>query len=284
MTTLKENRPEIKIFNQDADHVIVSISGGKDSSMLMQYALDNYPLEKLYFVHAVIDIDWDETKQVVIDQCIHFGVADKLHFVQAIDKNKKLIGFVDILSRKKIERKTGNEVDNMFPSMDCRWCTSSLKTGPINKFARTLSGKVVILIGERHEESDKRAELEAIRFIESESIKTRQVYQLSPILPCSEREVWSCIKENKIPVHPCYDLGVSRASCAICIFSKDAEIAIAGNHAPHIVARLVKAERKLSTTFRYTKPTKKNPSGLKITIEEILKKTNSWEKVGALVD
>jgi 3'-phosphoadenosine 5'-phosphosulfate sulfotransferase (PAPS reductase)/FAD synthetase len=279
---MKENRSEIKDFIKQAfDHVVVSISGGKDSSVLMQYALDNFPLEKLIFVHATIDIDWDETKQVVIDQCIHFGVADKLHFVQAIDKTGKLIGFVDILERKKISK--GESVEQMFPSMDCRWCTSSLKTGPINKLVRTLKGNIVVLIGERAEESDQRALLEAIRFSETLSVNGRTVHHLSPILPCSEREVWSVIKENKIPVHPCYSLGVSRASCAVCIFSSNKEIAVAGNHAPHIVARLVKAERKLSTSYRYKAPTKKYPDGQRESLEMILKLEGAWDKVAELV-
>lgn len=33
-----------KDFN--ADHVVVSVSGGKDSAALMQWAVDNFPKEK----------------------------------------------------------------------------------------------------------------------------------------------------------------------------------------------------------------------------------------------
>lgn len=283
--SMKENRPEIKQFiNQKWDNVVVSISGGKDSSVLMQYWKENLThIKNVYFLHAVIDIDWDETKQVVIDQAKHFGVESNLHFVQAVDMNGKTIGIVDILERTKTKR-NGDVVENMFPSMACRWCTTAVKTGPMDKFCRALEGKTLVLIGERHEESTERSKLEAIRFDEKNSKSGREIYKFSPILPCSEKEVWTIISENKIPVHPCYSLGVSRASCAVCIFSSDKEIAVAGNHAPHIVARLVRAERKLSTSFRYSPPTKKNPEGVRTSIEQILKKENAWETVETALD
>ena len=277
--SVKENRPEIKKFiNQSWDSVVVSISGGKDSSVLMQYWSENLKhIKNVYFLHAVVDIDWDETKQVVIEQARHFGVEDKLHFVQAVDLKGKTIGIVDILERPKMSK--GKLVENMFPSKPCRWCTSAVKRSPIHRFLTKLQGRTIVLIGERAEESDERAALNAIRPLEKLSKRGREIVDFSPLLPCSEREVWSIIESNKIPVHPCYNLGVSRASCAVCIFSSDKEIGIAGNHAPHIVARLVCAERKLSTTFRYTAPTKKNPSGLKISLEQILKKENAWTRV-----
>jgi 3'-phosphoadenosine 5'-phosphosulfate sulfotransferase (PAPS reductase)/FAD synthetase len=278
--SMKENRLEIKKFiGQKWDTVVVSISGGKDSSVLMQYWKENLShVKNVIFVHAIVDIDWDETKQTVVEQARHFGVEDKLVFVQAVDATGKKIGIVDILERPKTKR-SGEVVENMFPSMSCRWCTAAVKRGPIHNLLRKLEGRTLVLIGERAEESQERAALEPIRFQEKLSVKGREIYDFSPILPCSEREVWSIIEANQIPVHPCYGLGVSRASCAVCIFSSNKEIGIAGKHAPHIVARLVKAERKLSTSFKYTAPTKKNPNGLRISLEEILRSENAWTSV-----
>lgn len=252
-----------------ADHVIVSVSGGKDSAALMSWACEMFPKEKLVAVHAVIDIDWDETLSIVREQCEFFDLP--LVEVQAVNKRGDDVGFLDILTSPRIDRKTGEEKENMVPDMANRWCTSRLKTGPIDKYARTLSGNVLVLIGERREESSKRAKLEAWRPDAKNSLKdgTRTVVKYSPILDFLETDVWDIIKTQGIPTHPCYSWGVSRASCAICIFSSDKEIALAAKHAPHIVRDYINAESKINTTFRYKAATKTKPER-KISLIDIL--------------
>lgn len=253
-----------------ADHIIVSTSGGKDSSVLLQYAVENFPKHKIRAVHSIIDIDWDETLPMVKKQCKFFGVP--LDLVQAVDKTGKKKGFIDQLTSKRIDRKTGKEKEYSFPDMANRWCTSILKTGPIDKYARKLKGNVLVLIGERREESSNRAKLEAWRPDPKNSLKNgqRNIVKFSPILDYTAKEVWDIIGRKNIPVHPCYTLGVSRASCAVCIFSNKKEIAIAAQHAPHIVKRLVKAENSITHTFRYRPATKKRAEE-RITITDILK-------------
>jgi len=255
-----------------ANHVIVSISGGKDSSILMHIAEGmkaQMPNATFHYVHAVIDIDWKETKEVVIAQCKHFGVEPI--FVQAVDKDGKEKGFLDQLTAKRIDRKTGEEKEYMVPDMANRWCTSILKTGPIDKYARTLKGNVLVMIGERTEESAKRAALAQWR-PDSENTRkdgSRNVVKFSPILDMKESEVWAIINYNAIPVHPCYSWGVSRASCAICIFSSNKEIALAAKHAPEIVQKYIQAEHQISTSFRYKPATKTRPE-MRISIQDIL--------------
>jgi len=255
-----------------ADHIIVSISGGKDSSILMLKAEEmkaSHPNATFHYVHAVIDIDWHETKAIVEEQCAHFGV-DPI-FVQAVDKKGNKKGFLDQLTAPRIDRKTGETKEYMVPDMANRWCTSILKTGPIDKYARQLKGNVLVLIGERAEESTQRAKLEAWRPDNKNTKKdgSRIVVKYSPILEMLETEVWKLIKENKIPTHPCYSWGVSRASCAICIFSSNREIGIAAEHAPDIVADYIRAEEKISTTFKYKRATKTKPEQ-KISLIDIL--------------
>jgi len=257
------NKPE------QADHIIVSVSGGKDSAALMQYAVDTYPADKLICVHAVIDIDWKETIDVVRAQCDHFGLP--LVEVQAVDKKGNKKGFIDQLKAPRIDRKTGDTKEYMVPDMANRWCTSILKTGPIDKYARALRGNVLVLIGERAEESSQRAKLEAWRPDIKNTLKdgSRNIVKFSPILEYKEREVWDIINSNGIPTHPCYSWGVSRASCAICIFSSPKEIAIAAERAPEIVKDYINAEESLSTTFRYKAATKTRPE-MRISLIDIL--------------
>ena len=148
-----------------------------------------------------------------------------------------------------------------------------LKTGPIDKYARSLRGNVLILIGERAEESPKRSKLIPWRPDYKNTLKdgTRTIIKFSPILDMSESDVWGIINNNDIPIHPCYSWGVKRASCAICIFSSDKDIKIASKRAPEITQAYIEAEARISTSFRYKRATKTKPE-VKESIYDILKK------------
>ena len=251
------------------DHIVVSVSGGKDSSVLLDYAVKTFPKEKLIAVHAAIDIDWKETLPIVKEQCEFFGVPLKI--VQAVNKKGEENGFIKVLTGPRKNRETGEIGEYKFPFGSTRWCTSILKTGPINKFCNSLDGRILVLIGERREESPKRKKLEAWRPDANTTCasKGRETVKFSPILDMKADEVWKIIKDNKIPTHPCYGWGVSRASCAICVFSSNKEIKIAAERAPEIVARYLEAEKQIAHTFRYKAGTKKK-AAVKQTVQNIL--------------
>lgn len=261
------NKRHQELDKTNWDHVIVSVSGGKDSSVLMAWAVANFPKEKLVCVHAVIDIDWKETISVVREQAKFFDLP--LIEVQAKHADGSDKGFLSVLSKKRVSRKTGEEKEAKFPDMCNRWCTSELKIAPIDKYVRTLKGNILVLIGERAEESVQRSELDPWRPDQKLSVNGRKVVKHSPILEMLETDVWSIIKSSGVPVHPVYSWGVSRASCAICIFSSDKEIAIAYEKAPEIVSRYINTELKIEHSFRYKPETKKRPA-LKVRIVDIL--------------
>ena len=257
-----------QIKDTNWDHIIVSVSGGKDSSALMLHALENFPKEKLTCLHAIIDIDWHETKEIVVEQCAQFNLP--LIMVQAADKDGKEKGFLSKLTGPRKDRKTGEIKQNLFPDMGNRWCTSELKLAPIHKYVRSLKGNILVLVGERREESTQRSKLEAIRPNTKLSVNGRNVVDYSPILDMTEVQVWDQIKAAGVPIHPCYTkYGVKRASCAICIFSSPKDIKQAAIHAPDIVAKYIRAEQKIDHTFKYKPATKKRPA-LKETVADIL--------------
>jgi 3'-phosphoadenosine 5'-phosphosulfate sulfotransferase (PAPS reductase)/FAD synthetase len=258
-----------EVLSQNWDSVVVNISGGKDSSALMVWALNAFPKEKLHFIHAEIDIDWKETLPVVRAQCAHFGVKAIVVCGTFADGSKK--GFLSKLVAPRKDRKTGQLKQNRFPDMNNRWCTSELKQSPIHKWIRqNLKGRILNLMGERGEESRQRSNLNEVRRDEKLSCAGREVWNVSPIHKMTEAEVWEVIRENNIPVHPCYSWGVKRASCAICIFSSNADIKVAAKHAPEIVAKYLEAEKKITHTFRLRAATKKREEE-KQTIASILK-------------
>jgi len=256
---------------QDADHVLISVSGGKDSSALMLWALANVPKHKLIAVHAKIDVDWSVTLDIVKAQCAQLDIP--LQVVCAVDNTGAQKGILDHLIAKRKNRVTGELTENQWPSSSARWCTSLFKTGPIDKYARSFTGNVCVLIGERREESTNRAKLVAWRPDDKNTIKGRTIVKYSPILDMKESEVWAAIKGRGLIVHPCYNWGVTRASCAICIFSSDADIAIAAKYDPYIVKKYLQAEKRIAHTFRY-KPATKSRVEIKERIVDILAKFN----------
>lgn len=268
--------PEAVAF--DADNVVVSISGGKDSAALLAWAMAHFPKEKIKPVHAVIDIDWKETMDVVKSHVAHYGLGCEM--VQAVDRDGNTKGFISMMLAPRTNRKTGEVGQQMFPSMEQRLCTSTLKTAPIDKYVRTLKGKTLVLIGERREESSNRAKLVAFRPDEKLSAKGREVVKYSPILDMKESDVWGVIHQEGLMVHPCYGYGVKRASCAICIFSSDEDIKIAAKHAPEVVQAYLQMEAQLDHTFRY-KPATKKRGEVKERVADILKRVEDEEKKAA---
>jgi 3'-phosphoadenosine 5'-phosphosulfate sulfotransferase (PAPS reductase)/FAD synthetase len=309
-----------QIRSYSPENVLVSISGGKDSTALILWALSNFQRSKITLVHSIIDIDWKETLPIVREQAAHFNLP--LVEVQAVDIDGNKKGFLDHLqaprkNRKKAriikminERLTAKKVrnlkrrkirpmaselanerarlaeklkltlygENQFPSMSARWCTSILKSGPINKYAGNMEGRTLVLIGERREESGQREKLKAWRPLKK--TKTKEVINCSPILDVLENDIWTINKESKAPIHPCYKF-VDRASCGICIFSSDKDILNAAKFAPQLVADYIRAEKTISHTFRYKAPTKKR-GAIKETIFQILEKQNF--KVNSLLE
>jgi 3'-phosphoadenosine 5'-phosphosulfate sulfotransferase (PAPS reductase)/FAD synthetase len=148
-----------------------------------------------------------------------------------------------------------------------------MKIVPCDKFIRTLKGKITVLLGERRQEGERgggsRADLFAWRPKPDLSKNGRKVVKVSPILEMRENEVWDVIEKNNLPKHPCYSWGVSRASCAVCIFSSNREIEIAAEKAPDIVEMLLEAEKKIDHTFHYSNTKKRGEE--KETLADILK-------------
>lgn len=53
----------------------------------------------------------------------------------------------------------------------------------------------------------------------------RYIDWIRPVINFSEADVWKLFRKHGIVPHPCYHLGFSRASCAMCIFLKDNDLA-----------------------------------------------------------
>ena len=122
----------------------------------------------------------------------------------------------------------------MFPQVTAdlrkRWCSamvkidvgrSALSNDPRFKRGKTHKSKVLLVTGERREESGNRAKYRVVEKMMDRS--DLHVTQYRAVIDCTEVQVWDVMRRHGIVPHPCYFIGFSRASCATCIFLRNGE-------------------------------------------------------------
>jgi 3'-phosphoadenosine 5'-phosphosulfate sulfotransferase (PAPS reductase)/FAD synthetase len=112
-------------------------------------------------------------------------------------------------------------------SLQQRWCSSSIKIEVGDRYLcnnpRFADGqKRLVVTGERAEESSARATYAVFEPNRKDNRSGTRVKRWldhwRPVHAWSEQEVWAIIERHRVAPHPVYHLGLSRASCAFCIF------------------------------------------------------------------
>jgi len=139
--------------------------------------------------------------------------------------------------------------------LSIRWCSSYLKIDVAKRVINaTFKGtkerkvKVLVLTGERREESANRAKYHECE--EMSSTKTKIVHQWRSVIDWSEQQVWDIIKRFKINPHPCYHLGFGRCSCMTCIFGDKDQFATVLALDPERFERIAKYEEQFGCTIK----------------------------------
>jgi hypothetical protein len=140
--------------------------------------------------------------------------------------------------------------------LSVRWCSAYLKidilTALIRNSLRFLGKKVLVITGERRQESAARAKYKAWEKHKS-SNKNREVWQWRPALDTTEKQVWGAIEEHQIRAHPAYYLGWGRLSCMTCIFGSKHQWASANVVDPEKVKILGEYEEQFGKTIQRRK-------------------------------
>ncbi len=199
---------------------LVSISGGKDSTACLIWALNTLPREDIVVYY--IDTKWE-----------HEAVYEYLDYLE----NKLDIDIVRIESE-------GMEVlckrKKAMPNTMMRFCTENLKIKPALDFYKTFKDKgvdFINIVGVRREESKNRKDTECFA-ISQDGIKT-----LYPVAYWNTQKVFDYHKENGIDVNPLYKKGAKRVGCYPCIFATRHEIQMLE---PKYKQRLRKLEKNIS--------------------------------------
>jgi len=230
------------------DLIIINSSGGKDSLcslwevMRMVNEQDNWDGHVIVSHQDLGDMEWSGTKELVKKQADLFGL--KTYVTRRRDKNGHEETLLEYVERR-----------GKWPSNKQRYCTSDFKRGPGARVVTAMtknvkSCKVLYVFGFRKDESPARSKKKKFEINKRLTTKKRTVYDWLPIHDWSSKKVWKTIKENKLPYHPAYDLGMPRLSCCFCIFSPFDALVVAGKANPRLLDRYIEVEKKIDHTFR----------------------------------
>ena len=214
---------------------LMNHSGGKDSQAMYLYLAALIPAAQLIVVHAILhEVDWPN-----IPEHIEATVCHPVYYVAA---GKTLLGMAE-------ER-------GMFPSPVHRQCTSDLKRGPIETFARRFlqehpeyQGQIVNCMGFRAEESPARSKLRTFTVNTRNSKNSRTWFDWLPIFDLTEPEVFAAIARAGQHPHPAYAAGMRRLSCVFCIMASARDLTTAARLRPDLYRRYVDLEQKLGHTM-----------------------------------
>lgn len=246
------------------DWIVISSSAGKDSQAMLSHLVEladahGVSRDKLVVVHSDLGrVEWEGTGELAARQAAAYG----LRF--------EIVSRIGGVAKKSSETYKQGEVygdlldyaerRGAWPSNKQRWCTSEFKRGPISKVYTQLAKewkktsdekracRILDCQGLRAQESPARAKKPV--FKNRKKTANQIVDTWLPIHAWTTEQVWSKIKESGVEHHRAYDLGMSRLSCAFCIFAPKSALLIAGKHNPELLDEYVKVEKKIDHTFR----------------------------------
>jgi len=197
---------------------VVSVSGGKDSTALYCWAIDQFGKDGFRAVFADTGHEHPVTLNY-IRQLQRMTNGPEVEWVKA--------DFADRLLLRGKEP-TGNPFFDMMiwkgraPSTKAQFCTEHLKLRPIQVWLEEIRGErePVMLTGIRAGESDRRSKMTA-----REWMPLYDCYTERPLLDWNEDQVFAYLREKGLPPNPLYAAGFTRVGCFPCIHARKSELA-----------------------------------------------------------
>lgn len=258
------------------DKIIVSYSGGKDSTAMVLDLLENGAKpEQMELWHQSIDgrgdtfrsfFDWPSTDGYVSKVADHLNISlsyqwRELGFYGELYRTDQRTNDVryersgvsgHLLSSLQGQLSTRRRWPSKTASLTTRWCSAYLK---IDVAARALSNmpdlkdkKILFVTGERREESAARAKYKEFELHRTNS-KSRLVHHWRPVIDWTERRIWDIMEKHGITPHPAYFLGFPRLSCRSCIFYSKDHWATLNHICPEVIDMISATEEDLNFTL-----------------------------------
>ncbi len=245
------------------DVILVNSSGGKDSQAMLDYvfglAHGRGIQDRITVVHADLgEMDWPETPGVAREQAATYGLR------------------FEVVKRAGASLLERVEERGKWPDAARRWCTSDFKRGPVLALVTSLVGeitarrllpwqkplkraglaplRVLNCMGIRAAESRSRAKKSPFVRNERASSGRRTVDTWYPLFAWDDAEVWDRVRRSGTRVHPAYALGMSRASCSLCILASRRDLVTAARLRPDLARRFAATEARIGHDFRQDLP------------------------------
>ena len=228
------------------DQYVIFFSGGKDSIACFLSLVElGVARDRIELWHHEVDgredgvslMDWPCTPAYVSAFARAFGVKLFYSWREGGFKREMLRDNsptaqthfetpAGIVSRGgKGENNTRKQFPQVTSDLSLRYCSSYLKVDPgrtaIVNQKRFNNSQTLVLSGERAQESSNRAKYKIFEPDHTDarngSLK-RHVDRCRPVHQWDEAEIWNIIARWRVNMHPCYRLGWTRLSCALCIF------------------------------------------------------------------
>jgi len=256
----------------------INHSGGKDSQAQFLKVLQdmNIPKEQIVVIHADLGrFEWGEETDTIAAKDFVINNAKVMgHETIVVEHDQNLF---DLIRRYK-----------RWPSTLARFCTSSLKTTPIEKYIavyaeRTGNYLIVNCLGLRAMESNERSKGQDKECFDVSKVsytlspnpglcrKTKKVevdgklksvnmglkvYNWYPIFDLTEDEVFETIEDAGQTPHPAYkEFGMSRLSCICCTLASKGDLIQAQKRAPSLYLEYADLEKEIDKTV-FTKKVK----------------------------
>jgi len=174
------------------------ISGGKDSTALALWLLDNGYKPDFFF----IDTGWEHPTTYAYVDFLR-GILGEISVV----KSERFDGMEDMIRKTKF-----------FPGRTRRTCTHHLKMAPMLRWMQSKYTDLTDLTnvtGERSEESQKRKGKPDVEFDEHLGCNVWR-----PIKHWTEKQVFDYIAGHGISPNPLYHQGHTRVGCYPCIYAR----------------------------------------------------------------
>lgn len=229
------------------DQYHICFSGGADSlvvALIMKYGY-KIPTEKMVLVHMRVDGDPDVNRQL-----FDWPQTDEyLRYASRMLDIPLVVIWGDMSLEERIRQR------KKFPDKSCRFCTSYTKRDVYAKWVRHFDDcKILLLTGERSEESSDRAKEPVFEYHPAHATKrkNREVHWFRPIKDMLKSQVRQLAANYGIDLHPCYQW-VSRCSCRFCIFNSSTEMERVSRLYPDDWEYLKRMEQHLGHTMKTKK-------------------------------